>query len=165
MSMIGNFRRVRGEVLDDLLANPDAITAVLYEREAPEADALDIDKAWHGLHFLLTGDAWDGEPPLNFIVGGGAPIGDVDVGYGPARGFAPDEVRAIAAALAPITEATLRARFDPGAMMDEDIYPTIWDRPAEEDDTLGYLVDYFSPLKAFVTETAEQGLALIVYCN
>ncbi len=31
----------------------------------------DFEKSWGGLHYLLTGTAWEGEPPLNFLMGGG----------------------------------------------------------------------------------------------
>src|ERR1700733_10559446 len=136
MSMIGNFRRVSMHRIEALRADPTDITSVLYpEDEATQVGSdvlLDVDKAWHGIHFLLNGEAWEGTPPLDFIVGGQA-IGDIDVGYGPARGFSADEVAAIAAALHPITAETLRARFDPAAMMAADIYPTIWDRKPEDD--------------------------------
>ena len=114
------------------------------------------------LHFLLTGSAWEGDPPLHFIVAGGESIGEVDVGYGPARGFSPDEVRAIATALQPITADALRARFDAAALAKHDIYPTIWD---EGDEACDYLVEYFEQLKTFVRDAAETRDALIVYIN
>src|SRR5688500_6275073 len=37
----------------------------------------DLDKAWHGIHYLLTGTAWEGAEPLNFLVAGGRPVGDI----------------------------------------------------------------------------------------
>jgi len=49
-----------------------------------ELQRLDLDKAWGGLHFLLTGTAWEGEPPHSFLLDGDT-VGDIDVGYGPAR--------------------------------------------------------------------------------
>ena len=124
-----------------------------------------IDKAWHGIHFLLTGSAWEGELPLAFIVRGGTAIGDENVGYGPARGFSPDEVKEIARALGEIKKGTLQERFDPDAMMEAEIYPCIWDRPPEDDDTLEYLVQFFGPLRQFVCDAAEAGEALLVYLN
>ena len=53
----------------------------------------DLDKAWHGIHYLLTGTAWAGAEPLNFIVCGGTEVGDIDVGYGPARVFSSNDVK------------------------------------------------------------------------
>jgi hypothetical protein len=93
MSMIGNLRLVSDEQLNELFADPDQVEDFLYESGEPSPDEEDdVDKAWQGLHFLLTGSAWNGEPPLNFLVSGGREIGDVDVGYGPARGFTSTEV-------------------------------------------------------------------------
>ena len=126
MSMIGCFQRVPEQTIRDVLAKPKLIETVL--SSADDDAQLDIDKAWHGLHFLLSGDAEVGEPPLDFILTGGAPVGDIDVGYGPARAFTPGEVRDIATALAPISVDTLRERFDPAAMETAAIYPEIWMR-------------------------------------
>jgi hypothetical protein len=36
----------------------------------PEGTEIDIDKAWHGLHFLFTGTAWEGEAPASFLLCG-----------------------------------------------------------------------------------------------
>jgi hypothetical protein len=123
----------------------------------------DLDKAWHGIHFLLTGTDWEGEGPLSFLVKGGTEVGDIDVGYGPARAFRAAEVRAIAAALAPVDEATLRARFDPAEMMKLEIYPEIWDRDPADDDTLGYCMEYYGELKQFVAGAAGRGEGLLVH--
>ena len=45
-------------------------------------EEIDLDKSWHGIHFLLTGAAWEGERPLNFLILGGEEVGDIDVGHG-----------------------------------------------------------------------------------
>jgi hypothetical protein len=74
------------------------------------SEPLRIDKSWHGIHFLLTGSAWGGKPPLSNAVLGGKEFGQ-DLGYGPARYLTPDQVKEVAAALDEITEATLRAQF------------------------------------------------------
>lgn len=127
-----------------------------------EVDTIDLDKAWHGIHFLLTGTAWEGEPPLNFLMQGGTVIGEVEVGYGPARGMTAAEVQAVAAALAGIDEAFMRARFDPAQMTQLDIYPGIWDRDPAEDDSFGYCMEYFGELRTFVMRAAERGAGLII---
>jgi len=43
-----------------------------------------------------------------------------------------------------------------------DVYPTIWNRPREEDDTLGYLLEHYDPLREFVAGAAVQGEGLVV---
>jgi hypothetical protein len=110
MSMIGNFLGLSDIELQTLRRQPEGMMTFLYgeDGEAVHPRRLSVDKAWHGLHFLLNGDPWSGSPPLDFIVGGEA-IGEVDVGYGPARGFSSAQVAAIHEALAPITWDELRA--------------------------------------------------------
>jgi hypothetical protein len=134
--MIGNLRLVSDEQLNELFADPDQLEAFLYESDEPSPDEEDVDKAWHGIHFLLPGSAWGGQPPLNFLVSGGRGIGDVDVGYGPAGGFMSAEVAGISQALGRISSDDLRARFDGKRLMDAEISPEIWDRDPAEDDRL-----------------------------
>ena len=123
----------------------------------------DLDKAWHGLHYLLTGTAWDGEPPLNFLVGGGEEVGDVDVGYGPARAYRAADVVKLSGALSEIDVADLRARFNPAEMMKQEIYPGIWDRDPSDDDTLGYCLDNFESLKRFLAEAVRLRRGMLIY--
>jgi hypothetical protein len=189
MSMIGNFRSLPDEDIRALLEDPARVEELIYgddmltptngdvaslfghkadpdlwERHA-NGDELDVDKAWHGIHFLLTGTAWEGSFPLNFIVSGGTAIGDVDVGYGPARALMSQDVRSLSAALEPLTAGELRGRFDPERMTKLQIYPEIWDRDPAEDDSLAYLIEYYTDLRDFVRRTAERGRGLLVYLN
>ena len=43
--------------------------------EADERMVADLDKAWHGIHFLLT-EGEEGTAPLDFLIEGGDDIGD-----------------------------------------------------------------------------------------
>jgi hypothetical protein len=167
MSMIGCFRRVSARDLGRLQADPDLMTNLLIADDEKPAgfdpfEAMDVDKAWHGIHYLLAGKAWEGEPPLDFIVAGGQEIAE-DLGYGPPRCFTVDEVRAIARALAPITPGILESRYDAKAMSKQEIYPDIWTREGKE--AFSYLASYFEELKGFILGAAEQGEALIVYLS
>jgi hypothetical protein len=124
------------------------------------AAACSLEKAWHGLHYLLTGGAWDAPQPLGFIVAGGTEIEDSDSGYGPARSFTPQDTRAIGAALGTISDQQLWSRFNAEEMMGEGVYPTIWDEP--EDDLRDEYTMYFNQLKQFVAEAAARGDGLVV---
>ncbi len=130
--------------------------------EKGEGELGNLDKAWHGIHYLLTGTAWEGDPPLNFLVTGGREVGDEEVGYGPARTFMPGEAREIASALAGLSDEQLRARFKPEEMMRLEIYPEIWDRDPEEDDTLGYLMAYVGQLRAILASVVARGHGLLM---
>ena len=126
------------------------------------ADAY-LDKAWHGLHFLLTGKVWEGDPPLGFLICGGRSVGDIDVGYGPARAFRSPETLEIAEALKPIDEAEIKARFDPAAMTKADIYPEIWESEPEE--SLEYILENYEDLKHLVDMAAANNQGLIITCS
>lgn len=141
------------------LADNNGLNLVLADDEVGD---IDLDKAWHGIHFMLTQTAWEGEAPLNFLLLGGTEIGEIDVGYGPARGMTSAEVRTVAEALRNIDESFMRARFDPALMMELEIYPTIWDRDPDEDDTFGYCMEYFVMLRDFVISATERGTGLII---
>ena len=124
-----------------------------------------LDKAWHGIHYLLTQSAWGGEEPLSFLLCGGNQVGELDVGYGPARVFDSTQVLAIASSLQFIDDAFLRARFNPTELMELEIYPTIWDRDPKEDDTFGYCAEHFAALKSFVEQAAQRKAGLLIYIS
>ena len=163
--MMGTFRALPDEELQALFANPSRVEQLLYESllgGAANGNELDVDKAWHGLHFLLTGSAWEGSFPLNFIVAGGEEVGD-DLGYGPARGLTSSDVLKIDAALEPLKADELGQRFDAQRMTDLQIYPFGWSH--DPDGEREYLLDFYADLRAFVRRTAEQGHALLVYLS
>lgn len=122
---------------------------------------IDVDKAWHGIHFLLTGTDWDGEGPLAFIVHGGQEISEA-LGYGYPHGFTSNEVKAIDEALRPINADELYERAEPAEFARHYIYPEVWtDEP--KDECIGYVTEYFQQLKQFVAQTAATNRAMIVY--
>jgi hypothetical protein len=166
MGMIGCFKRISARDFGRIQADPDLAVALLTPEEEPEGfdpfTDYDVDKAWHGIHFLLTGSAWEGDPPLNFLVAGGEEIGE-DTGYGPPRGFSVAEVKEIAKALSFVTVEALRSRYNPQQMQQMEIYPDIWEREGEEG--LIYLLGCFEGMKNFVIGGAEQDEALVVFLS
>ena len=164
MSMMGNFRALPDDELRKLFANPEGVEQLLYASffggSSNGHDELEIDKSWHGLHFLLTGSAEEGSPPLNFILAGGEEVGD-DLGYGPARAFRSNEVLVVDAALEPLTAQELRGRFDAERMTELQIYPFGWSD--DPDGELEYLLEFYGELRAFVRRTAGCGHGLLVY--
>jgi hypothetical protein len=89
-------------------------------------------------------------------------VGEIDVGYGPVRAFSAAETRAIHDALSALSDDDLRSRFDPADMMEKEIYPEIWDRPAGEEDTLGYLVEHLRVLRKVVADAVQAGHGVLV---
>ena len=133
-------------------------------RARADGDEIDIDKTWHGLHFLFTGTAWQGEPPASFLVVGGHVIGDVDVGYGPARALMPDDVARFADFLSSVDDDELGGRYDPGRMTQLKIYPETW-AGADADEEIGYLLDGLARLRAFVSAAREAGDAIVIWLS
>lgn len=165
MAMKALFRRLSDDDLERLCDEPGVVDDYL-DAEAPlegfgSVAKLDIDRAWHAIHFLLTGSAWKGAPPLNFIVSGGTEIGD-DRGHGPARGLLNMEVRAVAAALERLPCSTLMRRFDPALLAAAEIYPNIWDRPSEADASRSYVEHNYEALRAFVMDAAKAGEGILI---
>ena len=141
---------------------PQMAELVLTDGERVDTD---LDKSWHGIHYLLTQSAWEGDEPLSFLLNGGSQVGDIDVGYGPARALTAEQVQAFHAALQPLDEIFLKGRFNPAEMMKLQIYPEIWDRDPAEDDSFGYRAEYFGTLKSFVADAAKRRMGLVVYIS
>lgn len=130
-----------------------------------EGEFGDLDKAWHGLHFLLTGTAWQGDPPLNLLASaeGGVELTDSQsIDYGAPRVFFSDYARRAHEALAGLSDEELAARYDAAAMTRLEIYPEIWQRPGEGPE---YLREYLGTLREFLQKAASHGLGLVVHVS
>lgn len=120
---------------------------------------LSLDKAWHGVHYLLCGETEPGATLVSQAVLGGAPLGEDDEGfsgYGPARYFTDAQVGQLAVALSrPELAAEAAARFDAARMSDLGIYPG-W-RSSDADSVL----DALRLLRDFYSDAAANGRAVI----
>ncbi|MDF2516020.1 MAG: hypothetical protein K0R59_1316 [Sphingobacterium sp.] len=167
MSMIQNFLRVNSETLNSFLTDSRLLRNMVYSKEAVHLNNLiDIDKAWEGIFFLLTGESigtYDqASPPLSWLLVGPNDIDrNQDMGYGPATYTDIEQTRQIDLALQEISAAELTQRFDSIMMLEKDIYPTIWD----DENALDYLLQYFEDLKAFYHMAALQHEAVILFLN
>ncbi len=90
MGMVACFTSLSSEALGQLQKAPDLIEEYLYpdDGDSEPPNYIDLDKAWHGVHYLLTGQADGGELPHSLAVTGGEEFGP-EVGYGPARFLIP----------------------------------------------------------------------------
>jgi hypothetical protein len=120
-------------------------------------DRLELDKAWHGLHYLLSGAVEPGESLLSQAVLGGTEIGDDFSGYGPARCFTAAEVGDLASLLGDPAVATEAAtRYDAARMTELQIYPFGWDENDRD-----WLLDALRDLRSFYADAAGKGLAVV----
>lgn len=120
-----------------------------------------LGEYWHGIHYLLCGEVWNGEFPDSFLIDGGSYVGDVDVGYGPARTFDACEVKKIAQAVNSKKPADLAKHFDACLMLDYDVYPgQLWD---EDTQALETCLEQFKAMQHFLRHTAENDLGLALF--
>ncbi|MEJ8303827.1 YfbM family protein [Saccharibacillus sacchari] len=158
MGMIGYLKRIPVELLNALLEGTASVEDFLHSDEAGEA--LDLDKAWHGIHYLLCGDAWEGEGPLFDVLMGGQPINDSEDEEVVVRYLQPEQVQAVAQALKEIGDQELAEGFSPDEMNEAGVYPAPdWNDGGE----LDYLLGYYGPLKTYYAEAADKGEGMLIY--
>jgi hypothetical protein len=120
---------------------------------------LSLDKAWHGVHYILCGETEPGTSLLSQAVLGGAALGEDDEGfsgYGPPRYFTAAQVAELAEALnRPDLESEAAARFDPERMSELDIYPGWRSSDAE------WVLDGFHRLRDFYSDAAAKKRAIV----
>jgi hypothetical protein len=122
-----------------------------------DGEETDLDKSWHGLHYLLSGTDWESPLPEGFLLNAGIILEGTDHGYGDARGCNSAEVKDFAVYLGSISDEQLSTRFDPQHMTELEIYPQHWER----EDELDYLIAKFQQLKPFIQRAAERSLGLV----
>ena len=167
--MICELRQLSPAYAQKLLHNPDEVLQYYedaIEEELPEeaqGEDLDLDKAWHGLHYILTETAAQDEEPWCYLLVGGEQVGDEkdhDVGYGPARILMQQQVAAFQQAVASVSPAEVSARFNPVEMTRLDIYPNVWDR---QDELLEeWMQESLVELQGFLRRAVEQQQAVII---
>jgi len=137
--------------LERLRAAPDSVEDFFFN----DGRVRGIDKAWQGIHFLLTGDPVGGSSPLASLIMGGEPFGSEDV-----RLLDADEVSAVSQAIERIDKRLFVERFDPKRLEAADIYPGGWD---EGDVAVEYLVQHYERLRQDFLDAAKAGQAILVY--
>ena len=163
--MIMYLLRISKQELESYIDKPD----LFLENRVDDAYSMDIDKAWGGILYLLTGKAFvSGSPEdevdsLNRIFFSAQFFDeDMDVGYGPAHYLTPEQVVGIHHKIASLTEADLKARYDTEAMNEEEeLYPSLdWNEEVFE-----YLYFHFQALQSFFATAASRGEAIVTFLS
>ncbi len=165
MGMIMYLLRISKQELESYIDKPD----LFLENRVDDAYSMDIDKAWGGILYLLTGKAFasgsleDEVDSLNRIFFSAQFFDeDMDVGYGPAHYLTPEQVAGINRKIASLTEADLKAHYDPEAMNKEKkLYPSLdWNEKIFD-----YLYFHFQALQSFFATAASKGEAIVTFLN
>jgi hypothetical protein len=148
MSMIQYFLAVDAADGQRILGTPSEMVPFLQAVDAAYKSwgdrFVNIDKAWNGIHFLLTANPEECDHPLNAVIFGGQECGD-DVGYGPARIQKPEEVRVVYELIKGISESDLASRYNLKEFRTKHIYPTGWSSDKDNE----YLTSYFAEIQKF----------------
>lgn len=160
MGMITCYRKLTGAELEDLKNHPEKVAGFLYDDD-DDSNNLDLDKSWHAIHFLLNNAVWEILPGVGSIILGGIPVSEEDLGYGPARYFAADEVHAINRALQNVAVADLFKNYANMLSHGQEIYPGFEDTADDKE----YIKSYFGSLKEYWNTAANENKCLIAYIS
>ncbi|WP_264530055.1 YfbM family protein [Flavobacterium sp. N502540] len=167
MGMIGNLLRASKTKLENYIKDSATLEDDIYNENAPlDVTIIDIDKAWDGIVFLLTGDSALNSPkhPFYKILFSGQIIdNDQDLGYGPAHYLTPEQVIEFSNKISEITTDDLRQKYDPQKMQKLEVYPEIWERDVDE--AFDYLNEYFKDIQQFYSDAAKNKEAIVTYIN
>lgn len=165
MGMIMYLLRISKQELESYIDKPE----LFLENRVDNAYSMDIDKAWGGILYLLTGKAFASGSPedevdsLNRIFFSAQFFDeDMDVGYGPAHYLTPEQVAGINRKIASLTEADLKSHYDPEAMNKEKkLYPSLdWNEKIFD-----YLYFHFQALQSFFATAASRGEVIVTYLS
>ncbi|MCG8153586.1 DUF1877 family protein [Pimelobacter simplex] len=159
MGMQAVYVQVDEETLDRLVElDPDDLPDALDELEE-RGEPTYLDKAWDGLHFLLTGvsasSPREGDPLSEAVVG--VHVLDADTYAGCTEA---DELPAVVAALEAVDVAALLAAADFTAYDAAGIYPRTW--TADADGLRAELAEAFALLHAAHRAALAAGRHLVV---
>ncbi|MFJ3405033.1 DUF1877 family protein [Promicromonospora sp. NPDC090134] len=165
MSMIGEYMRLAPHDLDVALADPESIRDLIDELwdledagSEPDARLMDVDKAWHGLAFVLERA---GVPTA--VVHGDAqvPRSD-DWGYGPPSWLSVERVGELSAALAELDADAVVGAVPGAALVEAEVYPLgMW----ADGDCKDYLIGHLKRLADFFAEAADAGMGMLVWID
>jgi hypothetical protein len=162
MSMTLELLEITPETFTYLASDLDAFEE--FQNRVPSTEMLweNLDKAWHGIHFLLTDSVWEGKPPLNFLLKGGKEFGH-DLGYGPPRYLSPAEVATISEVLDEIPYRTFEKRIDPILLASKGIYPTGWNHAERDTLIREYLISHYRILRSSLDVVRHRGNGMILH--
>lgn len=153
MGVVLYLMRAPAERITTLGEDFDLLDEVMSGEIGDEDALIDFDKAWHVVHYLLTGSPGATDSPLSFIIGDWEQINE-EFSFVP-----PDAVRRFSIALSALTDDELRSRYNPGKFADAQLYMSDYFVEAGNDG-INYLMQGMPRLRTFATQAAEKGEAV-----
>jgi len=145
---------------EKLAAAPPERRAAIEKRlqDAGDPRALGLDKAWHLIHFLLSGAT-----SMDVAGPGSAPAAQIilgihktayESGYGPALYLFADEVQRCATVFSSIPDQSIQDRLINSKNVEREIYGGVWSGNEKEGEML---LGVISRVRTFFTEAADAG--------
>ena len=162
MGMVLYLRRASAADIDQVKGHPDQLDDFMFDEADASDDLVDLDKAWHGVHYLLTGSADATDSPLSLLIGNWESFGQNQHGFGGGWIVPPPAMQAFHTALAALDDETLTARYDPAAMNAEQVY--LADAFVEEspEEALEYILQGLPNLRRFAARCASSDTGAII---
>ncbi|MDB3086435.1 DUF1877 domain-containing protein [Clostridioides difficile] len=161
MGMIGCYIRISEENVLKLQQAEDNLQGLFFG-DMDEDNTISIDKAWHAIHFTLTGCPFGGEDDNIFskLVMSGNVFMEID-GEPPAMLITANNVKKLSEAMDSLEEQQFREKFNISEMLENNIYPVMDDENEEE--FFDYVWANLIELKKFIEEAANERQAVIFY--
>jgi hypothetical protein len=152
-------------------------------RQVREEDIFDIDKAWHGIHFILNSRFSTEVAPFDFLLRGGNPLTPdnncndiIGLDLPDMRVFESIQVKAISMAMASVTEDEFRKRYQPEVMVARQVYPGGWEernqfvqwllaKYLKFSAHLNYLLFHYRRLRGFLQGAVDRNMGLVISCH
>ena len=162
MAIRGYYFAAEDELVEQIVAG----SVKLESLDLKQYPGLDIDRSWEAIHYLLCGDISDGPAPLGLVV----PLhSDQGLEFGTYGAFALRAAQVAEAldAISGLDEAKLRQQYDFQTMAEEEVYPLDPDTVSDEDadEFFAYLLQFFTDIRQFYTQTAATGKGVIFYLS
>ena len=149
------FWKITPSQLNELKLSYEAVDALICGEEgAIDAECLYIDKAWHAIHFLLTGETEAGKFPLSFAIMDGHNI--LEDFIDGATYLLPEEVEAVSEALSALPDELVSSRYDSEEFSMAGIYRGPWDENVRNE----VIGDYKKLKKFFMGAVSERNAIL-----
>jgi Domain of unknown function (DUF1877) len=160
MGMVGCYKRIGQNELNQILLDTSYLEDMLLkdEEECYDDSVFDVDKAWHGIHYLLNKRIWKGKKPLFNVVLGGTEL-DFEFGYGNVRYLTVKEVSEVSEVLNKLNLEQLKKNYNPKKFTRKKIYPDIWDN----DISFEYLLGNLEGLINFYQKATTNNEAVILF--
>jgi len=127
---------------------------------SPSAPVLDLHDSWRMLHFLFTGDAFEGALPAATLLAGGREVGE-DLGYGPPRMLSLDETAAFSRFMEGLDLDALTARL--GAKAIKSLGLPCGGGEAGAGALHEDLIRYFPRLQSFVAAASARRQGMLIW--